>query len=477
MGELSEWYLALESRKLTEKTGVEHGARRRHWYETSVNHLVALLGLGTLLVLGEPAHGLSLNDQIENQLDNNCGVLLDRDNVPPWGIIINPPPDIGSELLQICALPDTGSGVSTGASGALQAYSFAPSAAIEGRLSRARHSEDKTGVSSAAIVEQLGRAQDGEDETGAQDGEDETGASSDDIDIGGGISLFVTGEYEEQEKDETSFQDETDSDNTTLTIGADYRFSEKLVGGMALNVRNEDGDFKSGGGFDNDTLGVFFYASFLPAERFFVDVVVGYSSIDLDIERNPSYEVFDENGNPDGRILSGTAKSDDADADEVTASLLLGYDYPMGKYTVGPRAGIQWKQTDFDSYDETGDSGLELRYEDHTITSRRIVLGLFASTSISTGSAVLVPQITVDYINETEDDRDSITASFVEDLRGEPKKFKFETDDRESEWLEIGIGLVAVFPNDVQAFANYSAYAENDLYDSWTASVGARLSF
>jgi hypothetical protein len=83
----------------------------------------------------------------------------------------------------------------------------------------------------------------------------------------------------------------------------------------------------------------------------------------------------------------------------------------------------------------------------------------------------------VDYINETEDDRDSITASFVEDLRGEPKKFKFETDDRESEWLEIGIGLVAVFPNDVQAFANYSAYAENDLYDSWTASVGARLSF
>ena len=449
MGDLSEQYLSIESRKLTEKTKVGHGARRRHRYERSVKHLALILGLGTLLVFGDPAHALSLNDQVKNQLDDNCRVLLGGDDPD------DPNTDIGDNLRRACATPSTGSaGVSAGASGATQTSTFLPSAAIEERLGRAR------------------------------DDEDETGASSADIELGGGISLFITGEFEEREKDGTSFQDETDSDNTTLTIGADTPFSEKLVGGVALSVKNEDGDYKSGGGFDNDTIGVFFYGSFLPAERFFVDVVVGYSTIDLDIERNTEYEILDNgippndaDGNP--RLpLSGTAKSDDADADEFTASVLLGYDYPMGKYTVGPRVGLQWKQTDFDSYDETGDSGLELSYSDHSIISRRIVLGLFASTAISTGSAVLVPQITVDYINESEDDRDSITASFVEDLRGDDaKKFKFETDEWESDWLEIGIGLVAVFPNDVQAFANYSAYASNDLYDSWTASAGVRLTF
>jgi len=358
------------------------------------------------------------------------------------------PSYLGDNLIIACGTPGTGSGDSAGASGATQASTLLPSAAIEERLSRAR------------------------------EGESETGASSADIDIGGGISLFITGETEEREKEETSFQDETDSDNTTLTIGADYPFSEKLVGGVALSVKNEDGDFESGGGFDNDTTGVFLYGSFLPAERFFADVVVGYSTIDLDIERKPFYEI-DEPANSAGRpdALTGTAKSDDAGADELTASLLVGYDYPMGRYTVGPRVGVQFKQTDFDSYSETGDSGLELRYGDHSIISRRIVLGLFASTAISTGSAVLVPQVTVDYINESEDDRDSITASFVEDERGNPKEFKFETDEWESDWLEIGIGLVAVFPHDVQAFANFSAYAMNDLYDSWTASAGVRLAF
>jgi uncharacterized protein YhjY with autotransporter beta-barrel domain len=413
------------------------------------------VGLGTLLVFGDPAHALSLNDQVKNQLDDNCTGLLgapaDFDTNGDGGAT---PPPLGPNLIYACGTPTTTSGVSAGASGATQTSTFLPSTAIEERLSRAR------------------------------DGEDETGASSTDIELGGGISLFITGEYEDREKEGTDFQDETDSDNTTLTVGADTPFSEKWVGGVALSVKNEDGDFESGGGFDNDTIGVFFYGSFLPAERFFVDVVVGYSTIDLDIERNTEYEILDNgippndaDGNP--RLpLSGTAKSDDADADEFTASILLGYDYPMGKYTVGPRVGLQWKQTDFDSYDETGDSGLELSYSDHSIISRRIVLGLFASTAISTGSAVLVPQITVDYINESEDDRDSITASFVEDLRGDDaKKFKFETDEWESDWLEIGIGLVAVFPNDVQAFANYSAYASNDLYDSWTASAGVRLTF
>lgn len=441
MGILSAWHLTKESRKRTVKTGIEHGVRRRHWHEKSVNHLGTILSLGTLLLFGGPAQGLSLNDQIKNQLDDNCDVLLGG----PANFVFG---ELGENLQRACQFPGAqAGGVSAGASGATQTSTLLPSAAIEERLSRTR------------------------------DGEDETDASSADIDIGGGISLFVTGEYEEREKDGTSFQDETDSDNSTLTIGTDYPFSEKLVGGVALSVKNEDGDFDSGGGFDNDALGVFLYGSFLPAERFFVDVVVGYTNIDLDIERQPFYEIGVDDPLGDVRApLTGTSSSDDANADELTASVLLGYDYPIGKYTVGPRAGVQFKQTDFDGYSETGDSGLELRYDDHSIISRRIVLGLFASAAISTGTAVLVPQVSVDYIHEFEDDRDSISASFVEDLRANPRKFKFETDDPESEWLEIGAGLVAVFPNDVQAFANFSAYAMNDLYDSWTASFGVRLS-
>jgi len=79
MGDLSKWYLSTESRKLTEKTGVEHGVRRRHWHEKSVSHLALILGLGTLLVFGDPAHGLSLNEQIKNHLENNCLELLGPD--------------------------------------------------------------------------------------------------------------------------------------------------------------------------------------------------------------------------------------------------------------------------------------------------------------------------------------------------------------------------------------------------------------
>lgn len=91
----------------------------------------------------------------------------------------------------------------------------------------------------------------------AQDKDKKGGGASADtvIDLGDGLGVFVTAEYESLDKDRTRFEDGYDSDNWSVLLGVDYRFRKWLVGGVALNFWHDDGDYDQGGGFDTDAYG------------------------------------------------------------------------------------------------------------------------------------------------------------------------------------------------------------------------------
>ena len=100
-----------------------------------------------------------------------------------------------------------------------------------------------------------------------------------------GLGFFASGLVESLNRDITTFQDGYKSPIFPITGGADYRFSNKLVAGLALSYSNTDGDFRSGGNFSTNSYGGTLFASYLPTDKTFVQVTGGYTKNDYLVSR------------------------------------------------------------------------------------------------------------------------------------------------------------------------------------------------
>ena len=73
------------------------------------------------------------------------------------------------------------------------------------------------------------------------------------------------------------FEDGYEAQLPTVTVGADYRINEWLLAGLALNYTNYDGTYDDSGGSDKHIFGPLLYATFVPFEGAFANVILGYA--------------------------------------------------------------------------------------------------------------------------------------------------------------------------------------------------------
>lgn len=391
----------------------------------------------------QPAFAQTLDEAIVGLLDNDCEGLGRGDN--------GPQSFYGPNLNAICEF-DSGPGGDSSAGGNTASLQGAEISITQDR----------------ALRERLERARAEEEEEDRKTG---GGASADaSFDLGNGFGVFLSGNYEYLDKDEDEFEDGFDADLYGGTVGADYTISDLLIAGVAFNYNHQDGDFDGGGDFDIDSYGPILYASVLPAPGLFADVVFGYTRKDFDTTRLVSYS-------EDGTPVSSGPTSSDTEGDEFSVQALVGYDYPIENFTIGPRVGVNYRDLTINGFTEKGDTGLELGYKSQNVTSLQSTVGLFASLAISTAFGVLVPQATASWVHEFEDDQRSIEVQFAEDERADPLLFTFNNADPDRDWGEIGVGVVAVLPNGISPFANFETIVFNDEFNSYAASVGVRFEF
>ena len=124
---------------------------------------------------------------------------------------------------------------------------------------------------------------------------------------------------------------------------------------------------------------------------------------------------------------------------------------------------------------ESGNSGLELKFDNFNITSSLSTLGLMGSIAFGTRFGVLVPQASFDWKHQFDLDQQKLDVSFIDDLRS--KKFSYQSEEPDRDYYEINAGLVFVMPNGLQAFGNYRTITSNSLYDSDAYTLGLRYSF
>jgi outer membrane lipase/esterase len=254
-----------------------------------------------------------------------------------------------------------------------------------------------------------------------------------------------------------------------LTAGADYALTPQLLFGEAIGYGREDGDYDSGGGFDIDTTAGVVYLSYAGEAPRFVDAVAGYASKDIEKRRFVTLHA------PTPALNVAGNASSDIRADEHNADVIAGCDFQTGRYTVGPRAGFRYRETKLPIYSESGDTGLELRFDEQNIDPLECVLGMFSSAAVSTSWGVLVPQAGRNYIHEFRNDQRNIQVSLVDDVASPPLTFAFNNETLDRDYFEAALGLNAVLPNAWQAYVNFSTYLGNSRMDKFIAETSPRL--
>ena len=412
--------------------GYEAPFRRQRWNPLgrgagSVLPRALLLLAAGIVLLGTsgPAVAQSFNEAVAAALADNCDALGGG-------------PFLTSELDRICGIPATGSGT---AAGGIFAIENRVGGTEEERRILRRLRERREGRRTAAASADPGAR---------------------------GLSFFGSAEYQAFDKDVTRFEPGYHSDIAGVTVGGDYRFSDTVIAGAALNYNREFGDFDgAAGGFDVDTYGPLLYASIRPFENAFVDVTAGYSRKSYDLDRLASLVLT-------GRAAAGRI-SGDTDGNEWKGGVNTGYDFHAGRFTFGPRLGVNVRHTTIDSFAERGNTGLEVVYDDQERTSVTSVAGLYGSLAISTGFGVVVPQATVEYLHEFADDQRTLGFHFV----GDPNRtrFRFKTDPPDRDYFTVGTGAVIALPNGWSPFINYRALVGYSDRSSHTVSLGLRVSF
>jgi outer membrane lipase/esterase len=319
------------------------------------------------------------------------------------------------------------------------------------------------------------------------------GGASADI-SGSRVGWFLDGSFNTGDRDQTANEDAFDFDATSITLGIDYLFDSGVIG-ISAGLDNYEADFDNtllvaGGKVEVDgTTGSLFGAWYPGA--FYVDGILSFGDLDSDVSRRV---VYDSN-NPDplcdcpgeNRTLTG-----DTGGDFIAAGVTVGYDLTRGNWDISTTLSLSYRDVDIDGYDERDsepNGGLALRFASHSIESFRSILGFAFTRNISRSFGVLSPQLRVEWHHEFEDDPITLDAKYVvEDtiLGGAPANdftaaciscFRFSTDEVDTDFALVGIGMSAVFTRRLQVYGAYDALLGLDNLTSNTFSLGIRGQF
>ncbi len=311
---------------------------------------------------------------------------------------------------------------------------------------------------------------------------------------GSRVGWFLEGSFNTGDRDQTAAENGFDFDSTSFSAGLDYLFDAGVIG-IAFGQDNYEADFDTallvtGGDVEVEgTSGSIFGAWF--GDGFYIDGLVTIGSLDNDMSRALVYGSTDTCAAPNecppqDRLLTG-----ETDGDFVSAGASFGYEVVRGNWDITTTLSVAYRDIDIDGFDEidTTGGGMGLRYADQTIESLRSILGVAFTGNFSRDFGVLSPHFRVEWHHEFEDDPILLDAKYIiEDNLGTvpPGDFtgtaclscaRWSSDEIDTDFALVGIGLSAVFSRRVQLYAMYDALIGVDNLTSSSLSVGLRGQF
>jgi uncharacterized protein with beta-barrel porin domain len=287
----------------------------------------------------------------------------------------------------------------------------------------------------------------------------------------GRLGGFVNGVGSFGRRSETSREAAFDFHTIGVTAGADYRFTDNLVAGLAFSYLRTDAEILAPvGDVDTRSYGLSLYGTYY-AGPLYVDGLAGFTWHDYDTTRRIVYAPAP--GAP-GEAVDRTATGD-TDGRQFTINVGTGYDVRLGAATLTPYGRVEYLRLTVDEYTERGALGLDLAIEDQTAESLLTVLGARLAHAFGTPIGVVVPQVRGEWRHEFLNNSQLIRAKFANDPFN--VVFTIPTDRPDRDYFAVGAGVSSVFRKGIAAFLDYETLLglRNVVNHSFTA--GVRLEF
>lgn len=284
-------------------------------------------------------------------------------------------------------------------------------------------------------------------------------------------SFFITGDVGFGEKDETDRETGFDFDTGGISVGADYRASDRLFWGVAVGYGQGDAEFDNdGGSLDSEGFSTSLYGSYA-TDQFYVDGLLGFGWNEHDSTRNIRYT--DATG-PVNRRAKGST-----DGTQWSIGVEGGLNLNRGKWQFNPNVSAFYTDVSIDGFAESGAQGLDLLFAGQDNQSFTVSGGASVSYAITTEKFVLIPQLRVDYVLELENDGQIINVRFLNDpFANDPNSpspvIPIRTDDPDDSYITVGLGVSAQFVNGISGFVDWQKVTQYDDLDSDSISFGLR---
>ncbi|WP_192813926.1 choice-of-anchor F family protein [Halomonas smyrnensis] len=279
-------------------------------------------------------------------------------------------------------------------------------------------------------------------------------------------TVFISGSASTGDLDRTENGAGADYNGYSLTVGADYSFTDLLRTGAAVAYGESDAEIEDGrGSLDVDGTSLMVFGSYGGATGLYGDAVLGYSWLDYDNERKIVI----------GDTVNERAESS-TDGEQMSLALRSGYNFVLGSVVAGPSARYQYLDLEVDGYEESGAGVLSMSVDDMDFESSTLWLGGEVSMPIVRDDSFLRPTAHVHWVKEFEDDGTSVDTSFT----GGAVPFVTPIDGRDSDYIRAGIGFDGSFetggmPTTVSL--NYDGTFDNDDYEDHRATLGVDVRF
>jgi len=279
------------------------------------------------------------------------------------------------------------------------------------------------------------------------------------------LSYFANVSYGDGEKDRTKNEQGFDFDSQALTFGADYRFADDLIAGVAIGWGQSDIDIDGGfGDTENDSLSLTLYGTYF-IDDWYVDWTLGYAEYDYDSKRYLPVSTLMMMG-PDQVLSSST------DGDALNWSIGGGITQMLKGWNADYSLHLNAVDAKVDGYSESGGS-LALNVGDQDIESLQAVLSAQFSKAFSKDWGVIQPYGGIEIHQEFEDDTRVVTAAYKFDSAS--NQFSFTSDDADSTYFLLSVGSSFILSQGKQLFVNLDHIVGLDDVDSNTLTAGIRF--
>ena len=263
-----------------------------------------------------------------------------------------------------------------------------------------------------------------------------------------------------------------------LTVGVDYRQSDKFIFGAALGYTNQDTRLAPGqGGVDASGYTLSAYSTYFKDNSWYTDAVLTFGKNNYDLERQINYTI------PDGfggfTNVNQTARSDSG-GDLLSLGATFGRDFQKGGWSIGPYGRVLYTRLNFDRIQESlvssgPGAGLALIVEERSLDSLASVIGGKFTRAFSTNWGVLTPHFQLEWEHEFNADPGSATARFVNDPTG--TTIVLSDAPYDADYFRIGLGLSAIMSKGRSGFIYYDKTLGRDGITQDNLAIGFRLEF